>query len=72
MQWWLKDAGGARRCLVTGLMLPNVCIMDREHDVTDREDTEFLLQTGGCTMDECFGCASPLNPLNSFNPLMSG
>ena len=27
----IKGADGARRCLATGLMQPNVCITDREH-----------------------------------------
>ena len=44
MQWWFQDADGARRCLATGLVLLNVCIVDSEHgsdqlDAIDREHT---------------------------------
>ena len=31
MQWWFQDAVAARRCFVTGLMLPNVCMVNRKH-----------------------------------------
>ena len=71
MQWWFEDAVGARRCLATGLMLPSVSIMDRDHgplqlDAIDREHRECSQQTGGFMMDERLRAVSPLNP---FNPL---
>ena len=51
MRWWFKDAVAASRCLASGLMLPNVCTMEREHgpvqlDVIDREHTKCSQQTG--------------------------
>ena len=34
---YLEDnADGARRCFVTGLRLPSVCIMDTEHEASPR------------------------------------
>ena len=49
-QWWCRDANGARRCLATGLMLPNVCIMDRKHgpvqlELFDQEHSEGIQHT---------------------------
>ena len=37
-QWWLKGANGARRCLATGLMLLEVCIMDSNMGLSARVD----------------------------------
>ena len=31
LPWWFQDADGARRCRATGLIVSNVCIMDRKH-----------------------------------------
>ena len=36
-QWWFKDANGASRCVATGLMLSNGCIMDRQHVLVQLE-----------------------------------
>ena len=67
---WFEDEDGARRCLATGLMLPNVCIMDRELDVLDREYAECLQQIGGFTMSERIVGVSPMNPLSPPNLFM--
>ena len=53
----VSRAAGARTCLATGLMLPNVCIVDREHGLHDGRALKGV---------------SLVNPLFPFNPRMSG
>ena len=63
----------ARRCFLTGLTLPYVCIMDRLHGpvqlvLIDLEHSEGIQHSGAYGMDERMRSVSPANHFNT-NPL---
>ena len=73
-QWLFKDANGAKRCMVTGLMLPNVCIMNGEHwldqlELIDQYHSESIQQTRSSRMD---GGTRSVSPTHNFNSSLGG